>query len=229
MVVPALLMLPLIMEYQDAIDQGVDTNMALAQSVNIGTFLWGFFGTTLFGVLGSTAMMILFAAKKKVSLAVALTSAVRRYIPVLYTSFLSGLAIALAFLPAQLLNSWYMNTLSSGLVVDGSGMDALRIIIVIAVIALMIPPVIIAVWVMYAPMAVALKETTAGFTALMFAKNLTHKHAWQIVWRMIGALILFQVVSMSVSTLPIAWYAIPFILMILIVAFFVELYKEIRA
>ncbi len=229
MVIPAMLMVPLMNEYLSAIYQGVDVNVVFAQSQYVGQFLWGFFGTIFFGVLATTAMMIAFASKTKISLAVALTSAVHQYIPVLYTSFLAGLAVVLALIPVQLLNYWYATMAYSGLTIDGSAVTALRAIMTIALVALMIPALIVVVWVMYAPLAVALKETAGGFTAIMFAKHKVHKHVWQIVWRMVGAIVLFQIVTISVSTLPVASFVVPFVMMILIIAFFVGLYKEIRA
>ncbi len=98
----------------------------------------------------------------------------------------------------------------------------------IAVVALLIPAAIVATWVMYAPLAVALKASPSGFTALMSSKQLVHKHVWQVFWRVLGSMVLFQIVSVSVSTLPYASYLVPFAFSIIIIAFFVELYKELQ-
>ena len=81
---------------------------------------------------------------------------------------------------------------------------------------------------MYAPLVVALKAAPAGFTAIMFAKEAVHHHVWQIVWRMIGSMALFRIVSESVESLSYASYIVPFALSIIIIAFFVELYKELQ-
>lgn len=227
MIIPAMLMIPLIIEYISAMEQGLDTTAVLANSAYAGEFLFGFFGSIFFGVLGMTAMMIAFASKKKISLLVALTDAVRRYIPVLYTSVLAGLAVAVSFIPEQLLNYWYA-AVRSTLPVSGAGLSALDITVFVALIALMIPALIVSVWVMYAPLAVALREVSGGFTALLFSKQIVHNHIWSLVWRIVGALVLFEVLSITVSSLPLAGVLVPFVLMILTIAFFVELYKELR-
>lgn len=227
MMIPAMLMIPLVIEYISALEQGVDTNLVLANSAYSGEFLFGFFGSIFFGILGMTAMMIAFASKKKISLLVALTEGVKRYIPVLYTSILAGLLVAVSFIPEQLLNYWYAAVRSS-LPVSGAGLSALDIVVFVALVALMIPALIVAIWVMYAPLAVALREVSGGFSALMFSKEIVHKHIWSLAWRIVGALILFEVISISVNTLPLASVLVPFLLMILTIAFFVELYKELR-
>ncbi|HSX24928.1 MAG TPA: hypothetical protein VLG69_03105 [Candidatus Andersenbacteria bacterium] len=227
MLIPAMLMIPLVLEYLSAVYQNVDTNQVLANSIYTGQFIWGFFGTILFGVLSMTAMIIAFAAKKPISLLVALTSAVRRYIPVLYTSILASLVVVLSFLPAELLQIWY-TALRSSLPISGSGLTAVDVVVLVAFIALLIPALIVSIWVMYAPLAVALKEVSGGFTALWFSKEIVQQHMWSLAWRVIGTLVLFEIVSLSVSVLPLAAVIVPFVLMILTIAFFVELYKELR-
>lgn len=227
MIIPALLMIPLALTYMSAVNLGEDVVTTIANSPYTVEFLMGFFGTIFFGILATTAMMIAFASKKKITLMVALTSAAKRYIPVLYTSFLAGLAVAVAFIPAQLLNYWY-SAVGASLPVSGGGRTAVDVVVFVAVVALMIPAVIVSVWVMYAPLAVALKETPSGLTAILFSKAMVHKHIWSIVWRMVGVLIFFEAVSISVSALPIAGAVVPLILVMLTVAFFVELYKELR-
>ena len=227
MVIPAMLMIPLTLEYISAIEQGVDTNAVLANSIYATEFFFGFFGAIFFGILGMTAMMIAFAAKKKISLLVALTEGVKRYIPVLYTSILAGLTVAVSFIPAELLNYWYM-AVRDTLPVSGSGLAALDIVVFVAFVALLIPACIVSIWVMYAPLAVALREVSGGFTALLFSKQIVHKHIWSLAWRVVGTLILFEALSIAASALPIAAALVPFVLMILTIAFFVELYKELR-
>lgn len=227
MIIPAMLMIPLVVEYISALEQGVDTTAVLANSAYAGEFLFGFFGSIFFGVLGMTAMMIAFASKKKVSLLVALTDAVKRYIPVLYTSILAGLAVAVSFIPAELLNYWYV-AVRDTLPISGNGLSALDVVIFVAFIALLIPAFIVSIWVMYAPLAVALREVSGGFTALLFSKQIVHTHIWSLAWRIIGTLVLFEVLSITVSSLPLAAALVPLVLMILTIAFFVELYKELR-
>ncbi len=228
MIVPGLLMVPLIVEYATAVEQGIDPTFVYQNSLYGGAFIWGFFLLLLLGLLTSTALMILFAAQEKISFMTALTSAVKRYIPVLYTSLVSAIAVIGALVPAYLLNYWYTVSARAGLPLDGSGIVALDSIILIAVVALLIPTAIVAVWVMYAPLLVALKAAPAGFAAIMHARHMVHKHIWHILWRMIGAVILFQIISVSLQSLyPISLIA-PFILALVATAFFIEIYKELR-
>ncbi|OGY37383.1 MAG: hypothetical protein A3E36_03070 [Candidatus Andersenbacteria bacterium RIFCSPHIGHO2_12_FULL_45_11b] len=227
-IIPALLTIPLMVQYLSALSQGVDVFTVVEQSPYTGQFLIGFFTAIFFGILSMTAMMLLFTAEKKISLFVALTGAVKVYIPVLYTSFLAALLVAISFLPSEVLNFWYLSVRNTFPLSEG-GLAALDIVEFVAFVALMIPAFIVTIWVMYAPLAVALKETSGGVRALLFSKEVVRKHVWGVAWRMLGALVLFQVVSISVSQLPIAGVIVPFVLMILTIAFFVELYKELRA
>jgi hypothetical protein len=211
-----------------AVYQGFDAAYAIATSPYTVEFLIGFFATIFFGVLSMTAMIIVFASKKKLTLLTALTSAVHQYIPVLYTSFLAGLVVAISFIPAHLLRYWYL-AVQETLPVTGSGLIALDLIVLIAIVALMIPACIVAIWVMYAPLAVALKETPSGMTALMFSKAVVHNHVWSLLWRVIGFVVVFNVLTISFSALPLAGAIVPFILTMLAIAFFVDLYKELRS
>ena len=228
MVVPGVLMYPLIVEYLIALEAGTDPAIVFQTTVYGTMFLWGFILLLLVGVLTTTSLMILFAAQDKISFMTAITSAVKRYIPVLYTSILSAIAIIGALLPAYALNYWYYVAARTGLTLDGNGIVALDAVIAIALVALLIPAAIVAVWLMYAPLLVAVKVSLAGFTALKDSKNLVHGHLWQVLWRIIGAIIVFQVISISVQSLYLASFLIPFVLAIVAIAFFVEIYKELR-
>lgn len=228
MIVPGFLMYPLIVEYLNAVAQGINPAVIYQESVYGGMFVVGFFLLLLLGVLTPTALMILFASKEKISFITALASALKRYFPVFYTSILSTIAVIGAMLPAYGLNYWYYAAARSGLTLSGNGIIALDAIIAIALVALLIPAGLVAVWLMYAPLLTALKASPAGFTALMNSKNLVHGHLWQVVWRIIGAIIVFQVISISVQSLYLASFLIPFVLAIVAIAFFVELYKELK-
>lgn len=228
MLVPGVLMYPLVIEYLNAIQNNIDPMTVFQTTVYGTTFVWGF-GLLLFiGVLTTTALMILFAAGEKISFMTALTSAVKRYIPVLYTSILSAIAIIGALLPAYALNYWYYVAARTGLTLDGNGIVALDAVMLIALVALFIPAVILVVWLMYAPLLTALNTSPAGFTALVHSKRLVHGHVWQILWRIIGAGILFQVINISVQSLSLASFLIPFVMGIIAIAFFVEIYKELH-
>jgi len=228
MIVPGILMFPLMAEYLLALDAGTDPMVVFQTTVYGTSFVWGFALLLLVGVLTTTAQMILFAAQDKISFMTALTSAVKRYIPVLYTSILSAIAVIASLIPAYALNYWYYVAARSGLPIDGNGIIALDAVIMIAVVALLIPAAIIAVWLMYAPLLTAVKASSAGFTALKDSKNLVHGHLWQVMWRIIGAVILFQIISVSTQTLYLASLLVPFIAGIIAIAFFVELYKELH-
>lgn len=228
MIVPGILMYPLIVEYIAALEMGTDPMVVFQTTVYGATFVWGFALLLLIGVLTTTAQMILFAAQDKISFMTALASAVKRYIAVLYTSIVSAITVIGALVPAYLLNYWYYVAARAGLPIDGNGIIALDAVIMIAVVALLIPAAIVAVWLMYAPLLVAVKASPAGFTALKDSKNLVHGHLWQVLWRIIGAVILFQIIGASVQTLPVASLLVPFILAIVAIAFFVELYKELK-
>lgn len=228
MMVPSLLMYPLVTEYLAAVQAGTDPVAVLQSSMYGSMFVVGFVLLILLGVLTTSALMIVFAAQEKISLFTAVASAVRRYIPVLYTSVLSALAVIGALVPAYALNYLYYAYARTGLTLDASGIAALDIVVLIAIVALLIPAAIIAVWVMYAPLAVALKATSAGFTALLHSKHVVHHHVWQVLWRMLGAVLLFQIIGVSVRSLPFASFFVPFILTLVVTAFFVELYKELH-
>jgi len=226
--IPGVLLLPFTSEYILAVQNGINPVYVFANSSNVPLFLVGFVLLILTGVFVTSATGILFAAKKKISFGVTFVSAVSRYIPVLYTSVLSALVVTISLIPALALNYWYMMFAQAGAPLDLGGIAAVDAIVLIAVVALLIPAVIVATWVMYAPLVVALKAAPAGFTAIMFAKEAVHHHVWQIVWRMIGSMALFRIVSESVESLSYASYIVPFALSIIIIAFFVELYKELQ-
>jgi hypothetical protein len=228
MVIPGILMLPLVTEYLAATSQGIDSSIVFEETIYGTQFLIGFILLLLLGVFTSAAMGILFSSKEKLSFFAVITATSMRYIPVLYSSILAGLAVAVSLIPALGLNYWYSLFARSGIEISASGIVAIDAIVLIAIVALLIPAAIVAVWVMYAPLVTAIKAAPAGFTALMFAKNRVHGHLWQVLWRIIGSLVLFQIVSVSVSMLPYASYLVPFALMIITTAFFVELYKELN-
>jgi hypothetical protein len=226
--IPGVLLLPLVTEYLLALENGMDTTVVFQTSAYAGQFVLGLVLMILLGIFVAASTGILFAARKKVSLREVITSTIVRYIPVLYTSFLAAFAVIVSLIPALALNYWYGVFARQGATVTGNGVLAVDAIVLIAVVALLVPSVIIAVWVMYAPLAVALKAAPAGFTAIMFSKHLVHRHVWQITWRMIGTMVLFQIASASVSALPYVSFLVPFILSIIIIAFFVEIYKELH-
>lgn len=228
MIIPSLLMLPLIVEYMAALEEGVDPTVIFQNSAYGSTFVWGFALLLLVGVLTTTALSMLFAAQEKISFITAIAAAVRRYIPVLYTTILSSIAVVGALVPAYLLNYWYYAAARAGLGIDGSGIVAVDAIMLIALIALLIPAAMVGVFLMYAPLLVAVKASPAGFTALLASKHLVRGHMWQLLWRVIGAVILFQILGVSVQSLPLASFLVPFILSVVAIAFFVEVYKEIK-
>lgn len=228
MIIPGILMYPLIVEYLTALNTGTDTAFVFQTTVYGTMFVLGFVLLLLVSVLTTTALMILFAASEKISFITALASALKRYIPVLYTSILSAIAIIGALLPAYALNYWYYAAARTGLTLDGNGIVALDAVMLIALVALLIPAAILAVWLMYAPLLTAINASPAGFTALVNSKRLVHGHMWQVLWRIIGAGILFQLLSISTQTLYAASVVVPFILAIVTIAFFVEIYKELR-
>ncbi len=228
MIIPGILMYPLIVEYLAALDAGTDPALVFQTTVYGTTFLWGFVLFLLVGVLTTASLMILFVTKEKISFMTAITSAVKRYIPVLYTSILSAIAVLAALLPAYALNYWYYVAARTGLTLDGNGIVALDAVIAIAIVALLIPAAIVAVWLMYAPLLTAVNASPAGFTALVNSKRLVHGHLWQVLWRIIGASILVQIISMSVQSLYLASSLIPFIMGLIAIAFFVEIYKELH-
>lgn len=228
MLIPGILMYPLLDEYATAIGEGVDPTSVFQTTSYGGAFVWGFFLLIFLGILTSTALMILFFAKDKISVVTALTSAVKRYIPVLYTSILCAIAIIGALVPSYLLNYWYYVSARAGFTLDASGLAALDAVILIAVVALMIPAAIVTVWLMYAPLLVAVKAVPAGFSALMRAKHLVYRHVWQILWRLIGSIVLFEIVSRTFQSLYPASLVVPYVLVIIVTAFFVEIYKELR-
>lgn len=227
MIIPGVLMLPFVVDYLSAIHNDIDPAIVFQESPYGVEFVIGFVLLLLLGVFTSAAMGILFATKEKPSLITVSAAAGLRYIPVFYTTILGALAVGISMIPAFALNYWYAAFARGGIDISNNGIIAVDAIVLIAIIALLIPAAIVSVWVMYAPLATALKESPAGFTALMFSKERVHGHLWQVLWRIIGSLVLFQIVSKSVSTLPIASYLIPLALSAIIMAFFVELYKEL--
>lgn len=226
--IPGVLMLPLVNEYLVASENGLDTMLLLQSSLYTGQFVVGLVLLVLIGIFVTASTGILFAARKKISLREVVMSTLARYIPVLYTTFLAALAVIISLIPALALNYFYGVFAREGALVAGNGIVAVDAIVLIAVIALLIPAVIITTWVMYAPLATALKAAPAGFTSIMFSKHLVRHHVWQILWRMIGSMVLFQVVSASVRNLPYASSIVPFLLSIIVIAFFVEVYKELN-
>lgn len=226
--IPGILMYPLVSEYVRANVNGENVNAVFQNSVYVTQFLVGFVLLMLVSVFVASATGVLFAARKKVSLGALFTSTVRTYIPVLYTTIFSGLAVLLSLVPAMALYYWYTAFSRGGEAVSFSEGVAVDAIVFVAIIALIIPAAIIATYVMYAPLAVALKVTPAGFTAIMHTKNVVAHHVWQLVWRIVGSIALFQIVSASVSMLPYASFLVPFVVSLVILAFFVELYKELQ-
>ncbi len=226
--IPGILMFPLVSEYLLAIQNGIDTTIVFERSVYGGQFLVGFILLILLGVFITASTGILFAAKKNLSLWVVIKSTLAQYIPTLYTSIVAALAIIVSLLPAFALNYGYASFARNGATITGNGILAVDTIMLIAIVALLIPAAIVTIWVMYAPLATATKASPAGFTSLMFSKHLVYRHVWQILWRIIGSMALFQILSTSVSTLPYLSYLVPFILSIIIMAFFVEIYKELH-
>lgn len=226
--VPAVFMYPMMNEYLAAVASGANIDAVFATSPNAPLFLLGFLFLILVGAFIAAATGILFAVREKISLSKVITSTFSTYLGVLYTSILAGLAVIVSLVPALLLNYWYGVFAQSGAPVTEGGLLAVDAIVLIAIVALLIPAVIVASWVMYAPLAVALKAAPAGVTAIMYTKHLVRHHVWQLVWRMVGAMALFQIVSASVSTLVYASYIVPFVLSIIIMAFFVEIYKELQ-
>ncbi len=226
--IPSVLMLPLATQYVIAVEQGIDPSIVFRNTSYAAQFWIGFILMILIGIYSASGMGILFAAKKKISFWTAAIAAAGRFLPVLYTTILTLLATLAAFLPAIALNWWYRSFARAGAPLSEGGIVALDAIIAIALVALMIPAAIVAVWVMYAPLATALKAAPAGFTSLMFSKHLVHGHFWQVFLKLVGSLVLFQVLSGSVSSLPYASTIVPFVLTIIIIAFFVELYKELQ-
>lgn len=228
MVVPGFLMYPFVSEYIAAAAQGIDPTSVYQNSIYGGTFVWGFFLSLLVGVLTTTSLMILFVAQEKISFMTAITSAVKRYVPVLYTSVLCAIAVIGALVPAYALNYWYYTAARAGLTLDGNGIIALDAVVLIALVALLIPAVIVAIWLMYAPLVTGVKASPAGFAAMMNSKRLVHGHVWQVLWRILGAIVLIRIIGASVQSLYIASFFVPFILSLVAIAFFVELYKELR-
>jgi len=226
--IPGVLIYPLVSEYLVAVQNGDNTSALFANSPNGPLFLLGFLFLILIGIFVASATGILFAVRDKISLGKVFASTFSTYIPVLYTSILAGLAVLISLIPALALNYWYGVFALGGSVVSGSGLVAVEAIVLIAIVALLIPAMIVAVWVMYAPLAVALKASPAGFTAIMHAKHLVRHHVWQLAWRVVGTIVLFQIISGTVSTLMYASYLVPFVLSIIIFAFFVEVYKELQ-
>lgn len=226
--IPGVLLYPLVVEYRAAIDNGVDPTVVFQTSMYVTQFLIGFILLILLGVFIAASTGILFAAQEKLSFYAVVKATLVRYVPVLYTSILAAFAVVVSLIPALALNYWYTTFALGGIMVAGGGIAAVNAIMLIAIVALLIPAAIVATWVMYAPLVTALKSAPAGFTALMSSKNLVQGHIWQVFWRMFGSLVLYQVVSMSVGSLPYASYLVPFILSIIIIAFFVELYKELQ-
>lgn len=221
-------MFPLVREYLLANASGINPDVVFRNSLYTSQFLLGFALLMLIGVFVAAATGVLFAAKKKVTLWSVLGSTAVSYISVLYTSILAGLVVILSLVPAFALNIWYINFARGEAVVYGNATLAVDVIVLIAVIALLIPAAIVTTWVMYAPLAVALKAAPAGFTAIMHTKHLVRHHVWQLIWRIVGSMALFKIVSESVAGLPHASYIVPFVLSIIIMAFFVEIYKELQ-
>lgn len=226
--IPGVFMLPLVSEYLLAAENGLDTTAVLQGSPYGGQFIIGFVLMLLFSVFTAASTGILFTSQKKISLWTVIMATLIRYLPVLYTSILAALAVMVSLIPALALNYWYGVFTRGDAPVTGSAIAAVDAIVLIAIFALLIPAVIVTTWVMYAPLATALKAAPAGFTAIMFSKHLVHRHVWQIVWRMVGSMILFQIASASVANLPYLSYIVPFVLSIIIIAFFVEIYKELH-
>src|SRR3989344_3717033 len=146
MIVPGVLIFPLIVEYLLALEAGTDPITVFQTTVYGTSFVWGFALLLLVGVLTTTAQMILFAAQEKISFITALGAAVKRYIPVLYTSILSAIAVIGSLVPAYLLNYGYYVSARAGLPIDGNGILALDAIVLIAIVALLIPAAIVAAW-----------------------------------------------------------------------------------
>lgn len=228
MIIPGILMYPLVVQYLQALQEGIDPAVVYQNSVYGVSFVWGFVLLLLVGVITSTALIILFAAQEKIFFITAIISALRRFVPVLYTSLLSAIAVVVALLPAFGLNYWYASMLRSGVAIDGSGIVALDAVVLVAVIALLIPAALVVVWSMYAPLLVALKASPTGFTAIMQSKHLVHGHLWQIVWRVLGTIVLFRIIGASVQSLNVASLLVPYVLAIVAIAYFVELYKELN-
>ncbi|MEK7499236.1 MAG: hypothetical protein AAB649_01365, partial [Patescibacteria group bacterium] len=190
--IPGVLMYPLVNEYVRAGANGENPELVLQNSQYATQFLCGFILLLLISVFVASATGVLFAAKKKISLRAVLISTVSTYIPVLYTSILAGLTVLLSLVPAMALYYFYAEFARTGSPVTGSAVMAVDAIVLIAIIALLIPAAIVATWVVYAPLAVALKAAPAGFTAIMHTKHLVGNHVWGLAWRMIGSIVLFQ-------------------------------------
>jgi len=170
------------------------------------------------------ALYATFASKQTIGARKALQIGAQRFPAFLYTEVLIAIFVFIALVPVLVLNYWF-SVVGRELLNSVMPLAVTDLLILIVAIFFLIPAFIVGIWLSFAQIISAI-DNKSGLTALTHSVTLIRPNFKPIALRMVGWTILTIIVSYMVSTMPLAHWLIPIILMLLGVAFVVVVYKE---
>ena len=188
----------------------------------------GLLGSVILSTAAKAGIFITVARRDDLGARRALREGFRRFFPFLFTEILASLLVFLALLPFMFFTLWY--TVGGGRTMLGEPLtgEAVGILMFAALLLLLIPGLLFAVWFAFAPLATVVKDAPGGIPALRESFRLVAGHSWDVLARLGGGGLLYLAATIAVSPLPIANWLLPFLLALYGTAFFIVIYRELR-
>jgi len=222
-IIPLLFTIPYLIELTNSLRYN---EIPALTGTTIYTFLLALVGTIAFLMLLEIVRASLFIIydNNKVGARKALQLATRRFPRFLYTDILSFVFLLVAMIPLLILVFWTNNG-GREIMYSASNQIIGDIVLLIVFAIFAIPPFILAIWLSFAQIIVAVRKYS-GFRALTYSTTLIRPILKSILKRLVAWIFIYVVVSYIVSPLPIASWFIPLVLKLVGAAFLVVLYKE---
>ncbi len=226
-VIPFLLTIPYLLKYAYALQASPAPYIPI-ESTSILALI-GLIGLVITAQISKAGLYILFSRGKGLTAKKAFKEGFQQFIPFVYTNILVLLTVVVLLIPALALHTWYGNSMRVSIDVGINGIIAIDLFVLAVVTILALPAIYFAISFTFAPIMVATKTAKGGAPALKESYTLVSKKIFPVLFRLIGWGILYVILTRITSTLLIANWLVPFLMMIIGAAFLVIMYKELKS
>lgn len=165
-----------------------------------------------------------FSTTKAIGARKALQIGTQRFPAFLFTEIILAVFVFVSLIPVLILNFW-SGVLGTEMLAQFMPLAVAELLVLIVAIIFLIPVFIIGIWLSFAQLLASI-DNKMGLTALTHSVTLIRPNFKPIALRLVGWTVFVLVASYIVQPLPLAYWLVPAILMLLGVAFLVVLYQE---
>lgn len=226
-VVPLLLTVPFLIERAILLTSGETTVPLPTSFLTVAVGLLGVAGFIVVSFVSKAALTVAFYRSPRLDVRRSLALGLQRFPAFFTTELLVAILIGITMLLPLSFLAWY-DIVRRLAISDFSTLVATDAVILLGTLALFLPAILLAVWLEFAALAVAVGDANGPVAALQRSVHLVRGRAVRLLKRLAGWVALSLVLTIAVAPLPIANWLTPFLLTLYGTAFLVVLYKELR-